>query len=208
MPPKSTSSTQLGSQMGPHQSRSLLKSDDGAISGLFHNGLDPRSPYITEFGVVCDRHRARERTKQIASAEHFPYPTPPVTSHLHYDEWYMTKARLQGLVSVQFCQDTTQVHYPCIGLLLHYGDGHVESLGQFRWDLVISDRIPTPIRVEISHDTIRHRFIPYIGAVETLPPFYSEGVDQWHEWKIIPGHGVIVWWTNPNMGDQIVLYNS
>lgn len=208
MPPKSASSTQLGFQMGPHQARSLLRSDDGAISELFHNGLDPLSPYITEFGVVCDPHRARERPEQIASAEQYPYPTPLVTSDLGCDEWYMTKARLEGLVSVQFCQDTTRVHYPCIGLLLHYGDGHVESLGQFRWDLIISDRIPTPIRVEISHDMVRGRFIPYIGAVEKLPPFYYLGGDQWHEWKIIPGHGVIVWWTNPKMGDQIVLYNS
>lgn len=158
--------------------------------------------------MVCDPHRERERPEQIASAEQYPYPIPLVTSDLHCDEWYMTKARLEGLVSVQFCQDTTRVHYPCIGLLLHYGDGHVEYLGQFRWDLIISDRIPTPIRVEISHNMVRDRFIPYIGAVETLPPYYPGRGDQWHEWKNIPLHGVIVWWTNPKMGDQIALYNS
>lgn len=70
-------------------------------SQWFHNGLDPKLPHITEFGVVCGPRRARGRTKQPASGEMYPYPTLPVTSYLKYDELYMTNARLKDLVSVQ-----------------------------------------------------------------------------------------------------------
>ncbi|KFZ17560.1 hypothetical protein V501_01649 [Pseudogymnoascus sp. VKM F-4519 (FW-2642)] len=59
IPYKETPSGQPTSRMRPHLSRSLLRSSDGAISGIFHNGFDPISPFITEFGVICDSRRAR-----------------------------------------------------------------------------------------------------------------------------------------------------
>ncbi|OBT56539.1 hypothetical protein VE04_03247 [Pseudogymnoascus sp. 24MN13] len=162
IPYKETPSSQPTSQMRPHQSRSLLRSGDGAISGIFHNGFDPISPFITEFGVICDSRRARKPSKQIPSSQVYLYPTPWANSLVWtyeyedaHDEWYLTKAPLEGLTEVQFCQDREQRKHPCIGLILHYGDGHTESLGQFRWDLTVSDIIITPIRIEICSDEDR-----------------------------------------------------
>ncbi|ELR04041.1 hypothetical protein VC83_09262 [Pseudogymnoascus destructans] len=200
------------SQMRPHQSRSLLRSSDGAISGIFHNGFDPISPYITEFGVICDSHRARKPTNQIPSSELYLYPTPPFPRELftygyHHDEWYLTKAPVEGLTGVQFCQDKEQRNHPRIGLILHYSDGHIESLGQFRWDLTVSDIIAAPIRIEICRDEDeRYYNHPYIGAVETIPPFNARGEER--KWQDIPNHGVLVWWNNPRIGEEIALYES
>lgn len=195
--------------MGHHQSRSLLKSSDGAILGLLHNGLDPVSPHITEFGVVCDSRRAREPMNQIPSSQPYLYPTPWIPRKLlsyQSDEWYLTKAPLEDLIGVQFCQDKGQRNHPCIGLILHYSDGHIESLGQFRWDLTVSEIIPTPIRIEICRDGNEYHYDPYIGAVEAMPPFDAGG--EGREWQEIPSNGVLVWWTNPRIGDEVALYNS
>ncbi|OBT79351.1 hypothetical protein VF21_01915 [Pseudogymnoascus sp. 05NY08] len=171
-------SGQPTSQMRPHQSRSLLRSSDSAISGIFHNGFDPISPFITEFGVICDSRRARKPTNQIPGTQVYLYPTPEANTLVWTyendnarDEWYLTKAPLEGLTGVQFCHDREQRKHPCIGLILHYSDGHTESLGQFRWDLTASDIIITPMRIEICRDEDRRFNDPYIKAVETIPPF-------------------------------------
>lgn len=213
IPFKETAFSQPTSQMRPHESRSLLRSSDGAISGIFHNGYDPISPFITEFGVICDPHRARKPTNQIPSSQVYLYPTPRARSLVWsfeydngHDEWYLTKAPLKGLTGVQFCQDREQRKHPCIGLILHYSDGHTESLGQFRWDLTVSDIISTPIRIEICSDEDRRFDNPYIGTVETIPPFDAWGEER--KWQNIPNHGVIVWWNNPRIGEEIALYKS
>jgi hypothetical protein len=178
---------------------SLVRDGDGVVSGLCHNGLDPESRYISEIGVTCDPRCSTESTGlEISSDPNQPPLTAPRSGSPGFS-WYMTKAPLQGLFEVQFCQDKDQSHHPCIGLLLYYEDGSVESLGQIRWDLEISDKILAPIRIQHSNKAGKN----YIANVQQA---ILSGCNMAEEdgWQEIPNHGIIVWWFG-RLGDMLVV---
>jgi hypothetical protein len=113
----------------------LVADEGGVVSGICHNGLDPGSPYISIFGATCDPRRLAENARIGDSRPFQARLNNPLGSRGHTWSWYMTKAPLRGLSEVQVCQDRDQLHRPCIGLLLYYEDGLVESLGQIRIDI-------------------------------------------------------------------------
>ena len=116
--------------------------------------------------------------------------------------WYMTRAPLHGLVKVQVCRDTEQHHRPCLGLLLYYHDGHMESIGQVRWDRDLSQELWTPIYVQTG----------VVDEYEYMKDFRSGGPSTESDaerdgWQKIPEHGTIVWWFTSRL-DRLIMYDD
>lgn len=115
---------------------------------------------------------------------------------------------------MRVCRDQEQLHHPCLGLLLYYQNGQVESLGQIRWDQDLSHEVLAPIRIQSADiidetDIIDGRRKNHIKNVQrdALPAdsgLLDEGVD---EWLVLPEYGTIVWWFG-HIGDRVVIYND
>ncbi|KAB8272804.1 hypothetical protein BDV30DRAFT_249204 [Aspergillus minisclerotigenes] len=67
-----------------HEYYPLVGDGDGPISGIFHNGLDPASNFISELGATCMVPPGRG--------------SPTCT-------WYLTKASLKDPIKAQVCRD-------------------------------------------------------------------------------------------------------
>lgn len=170
--------------------------------GIFHDGLDPESKYISEIGVTCNHEcRTRFLEPEPTLDRYSPPPIPPRGGPLA-TSWYMTKAPLEGLLKVRVCRDQEQLHHPCLGLLLYYKDRQVESLGQVRWDQDLSHEVFAPIHIENSSIDGKN----YIKNVQrdAACSGLNLGIGGWQE---LPQHGTIVWWFG-HLGDNIIIYND
>ncbi|KAL5344051.1 hypothetical protein BJX70DRAFT_393476 [Aspergillus crustosus] len=168
---------------------SLRKEGDGAITGFVHNGLDPERTFISTIGVICDSGRLIKDPEQQPPPTRYTAPRmDPVEGLVNL--WFMTHAALRGLRSVQVCRDEMQEHHPCLGLILHYADGHTEAVGQIRWDRDISDHIFQPISMEFS---VLEPQLPGISTkryVKNVAGCNAVGA----EWRRLPQQGSLVWW--------------
>ncbi|QQK45820.1 putative endo-xylogalacturonan hydrolase A domain protein [Penicillium digitatum] len=126
----------------------LIKDSDGPISGVFHDGFDPASNYVSEFGVTCSRSCRGGASDLLPIDIRLEPPAVPPGRGSIASTWYMTKASLNGLVKVQVCRNQYQSHHPISGLLLFFTDEHVESLRQAHWDYDLSQEILMPMYVE------------------------------------------------------------
>ncbi|KAE8153152.1 hypothetical protein BDV25DRAFT_127481 [Aspergillus avenaceus] len=189
----------LNTDVELYEYHALVDGPDGAISGIFHDGLDPDSNYITEFGVTCSDVYLETKMR-----------TPPMNTDIQpltlsskergIQSWYVTRASLHGLVMVRICTDRDQPHSPCLGMLLFYRDEHIESLGQVRWDKDLTQEVVHPTFLE--NATVDGK--PYIKGVYgdiDRNGFHSE-LGQVQE---LPRSGTIAWWFGQR-GDKIVIY--
>lgn len=200
---------------------SLVKHGDGVISGICHNGWDPASIYLSEIGVSFhssshrgsidqtpeereSRRPAGQNQGTILEPESRPrvdsYLPPPLLFRSSPLSHYMTKAPLQGLIDVQYCRDTKLPHRPCIGLLLYYDDGGIESLGQIRWDRKMSDRIFAPVCLLRGIEDGKH----YVKDVRAITGPSSKRIEEAEDWLGIPTHGSLIWWFG-HLGDHLTL---
>lgn len=189
-----------GETRGVVQFHPLVKKDDGAITGVCHDGLDPHAKCITENGVTCDPKRPVKRNTISASYEPYDVPTIPSGSGAPAFMWYLTKAPLSGLLRVRTCRDQEQAHCPCIGLLLYYEDGSTEALGQTRWDQEITPDIRGPIRIR---NIVDEQGSFHVTDVQTACPTHPED----DSWQVFPSHGTVVWWFG-QLGDKVSVYNE
>ncbi|KAE8143712.1 hypothetical protein BDV38DRAFT_231964 [Aspergillus pseudotamarii] len=178
----------------------LVRDGDGAISGICHNGLDPASQYISEFGVTCSG-QYRIKTPEPPLDTCFEPPMVPPGRGSPACTWYMTKAPLKGLIKAQVCRDKEQLHSPCIGLLLFYSDQHIESLGQVRWDYDLTQQVLKPTYVEKGVIDGRN-YIKDIWSDINHSKFNAE-TDIWQR---LPEDGIIVWWFS-KLDDRIITYS-
>ncbi|RAH50564.1 uncharacterized protein BO95DRAFT_404049 [Aspergillus brunneoviolaceus CBS 621.78] len=181
----------------------LVKESDGPINGVFHDGLDPARVHITAVGVTCS-DSFKEGGKALDPQPEGPRLEPPRDLDgrlgLSKQNWFMTKAPLQGLVKVQVCRDPEQPHHPVSGLLLVYDDEHIESLGQVRWEYGFSEEVLMPAYVETGAVDGR-------DCVKSIRSAQEPGVDSGTEgWRALPLTGTIVWWFYYG-GDQIAIYD-
>lgn len=132
-----------------------------------------------------------------------PPPTPPDDTPDIW--WYMTKAPLENLVSVQTCRDTTLEHKPYIGLLLTYTDGSRECLGQFRWDVEVSDYMELPLRMQIEglsfDEEDRYPLCSIEEGFDYISEVCGKGMkaqstefEEYEEWIETPDKGTMIWW--------------
>ncbi|KAK2764372.1 hypothetical protein FQN54_009066 [Arachnomyces sp. PD_36] len=178
----------------------LVRNGDGAVTGIFHDGLDLGSPYgsIMDFGVTCDpNHRT------VGHDAEPPFDRRDLPLNWHHGgssemTWYLTKAPLGGLVKVRVCRNRTLPHQPCIGLLLYYKYDRVESLGQIRWDLGVSEDVFVPLCFEKEKDTFGKKYIK--NFLQKLPSNLNE--PRSGDWQELPQEGSVVWWFG-RLGDVI-----
>lgn len=126
----------------------LVKDGDGTISGLFHDGLDSVSRYVSAFGVACNAQSQAGTLPLLPMDTHYEPPKVPPGKGSIACTWFMTKASLKNLVKVRVCRDQSQPHRPCLGLLLSSSDKHMESLGQVCWDLDLTQEVFDPVYIE------------------------------------------------------------
>ncbi|GAB1218023.1 hypothetical protein ATERTT37_007269 [Aspergillus terreus] len=87
-----------------------------------------------------------------------------------------------------------------MGLLLHYEDGSCESVGQFRWDQRISERIPAAIRLHVGRLgpwKKNQRFVLHVQSAVDV-----EARLPWGRWVDVPASGFLVWWSG-RIGDVV-----
>lgn len=178
----------------------LVKPEDGIITGICHDGFDPIGISISEFEVTFDPScpAVRNSLTPIGAPDENPFTLR--RGYLTFN-WYMTKAPLAGLRGVRVCRDHTRQERCCIGLLLYYEDGSIESLGQTRWDQTVMPELPTPIRIRQSMDMERRRSC--ITDVETALP--TNVTTQDDGWQDIPDFGTIIWWFS-RLDDKVCLH--
>ncbi|KAE8416209.1 hypothetical protein BDV36DRAFT_260861 [Aspergillus pseudocaelatus] len=185
-----------------YEYRPLVRDGDGAISGIFHDGLDPTTKYISDVGVTCNSQHGVGPLEPLPSDARLEPPAVPPGRGSIFSTWYMTKASLKGVVKVRVCRDKEQSHQPCLGLLLYYSDGHIESIGQVRWDQDISRETVKPIYIESSVVDGRD-YIKDIrcGIYDTDLKVERSACQK------LPECGIIAWWFG-QLGDKIITYDD
>ncbi|GKZ47151.1 hypothetical protein AbraIFM66951_010500 [Aspergillus brasiliensis] len=176
----------------------LVRNTDGPISGIFHDGFDPVKDCIQVCGATCDSPRDDKAPVLV------PWRTvirpPGVNPDDDRYPWFMTNATLRGLTKVQVCRDRTQPHHPCLGMLMFYADGHVESSGQIRWDYGLDEEICCPIMV-VFGVVDEKVFIKDIQSVKDKVESTVRSRDR----HILPAEGLFVWWFS-ELGDRLAIY--
>ncbi|PLB54407.1 hypothetical protein P170DRAFT_469873 [Aspergillus steynii IBT 23096] len=165
----------------------LVRDGDGAISGIFHDGLNPAVKYTSEFGVTCNgqRHVEPSEPPPMDTPISEPPAVPPGRGSIA-STWYMTQAPLKDLVKVRVCRDREQPHRPCLGFLLFYSDGHIESIGQVRWDYDLNQECSRPLYVE--NGVVSGR--DYIKDIRSdIDETEIHGEES--RWQRLPEHGII-----------------
>lgn len=195
-------SRSLGESINQHKFCNLVNDDDCAISGIFHDGLDPDSRYITEFGVTCSGLHLRNTLESPPMDIDIQPPTLSPDQEIRPRCWYVTRASLEGLIKVQVCKDRNRPHCPCPSLLLFYSDDHIESIGQIRWDRDLAQEVLRPTLIE--HGTFDGQNYIKDVRTETHGPELSTEPDQVQK---LPQCGTIVWWFGP-IGDQILIHSK
>ncbi|PLN77264.1 hypothetical protein BDW42DRAFT_6312 [Aspergillus taichungensis] len=185
-----------------YEYHSLVRDGDGAISGIFHDGLDPTTRYISEVGVTCDEQYDVGLSEPPSLDTRSEPPAVPPGRGSIASTWYMTQASLKDLVKVQVCKDKDQSHHPCLGILLFYSDEHIESIGQVRWDHDLHHETTRPMYIE--NGFIDGRV--YIKDIRSGIHDTELDVER-RAWQKVPEDGIIVWWFS-QLGDKIIIYDD
>ncbi|KAE8329191.1 hypothetical protein BDV39DRAFT_191412 [Aspergillus sergii] len=184
-----------------YEYRPLVKNGDGAISGIVHEGVDLKYTHgIVEIGVTCNPGCQVETPEQ--EPQFGRYECPPTRYTRPMPTWYLTKAPVEGLYKVRVCRDLEKTHRPCIGLLLYYEEGRVESLGQVHWDLDLTQDVLAPIYIG-KGSIDGNDYIKDVQRDAACTRLESE-VDIWQK---IPENGTIVWWFS-YLGDKVTMYTD
>lgn len=164
--------------------------------GIVHDGLEPNpGPYPALFiRLVCDSNRAAKDPEPDPPWPRYTTPEPGKAPDGPAAAWFITKAKLDGLHRVRVSRDSTKSHNPCIGMMLYYEDGHIESVGPVRWNLKMEQDIRTP--VAISTD-----FCDGAKYVKDIVPCSPRS----HALKALSDNGTIVWWFS-TYGDEVGIY--
>lgn len=112
--------------------------------------------------------------------------------------WFITEAKLDGVRRVRVSRDSKKSHNPCIGMLLYYEDGHVESVGRVHWNLEMGRDIHTPVAISTA-------FIAGAKYVKSIVPCSPRSPAP--ELMILPERGTIVWWFSYH-GDEVIIYDD
>jgi hypothetical protein len=165
---------------------------DGMVSGIFHNAVETKKDFISLCGVSCDPHTV----KREAVSPKLPSCTKPSLAGTRSLDWYMSKASLHDCCGLRFCieQHTGRQRY--IGLLIYYGHGSQEALGQFRWDLTVTEMV-LPNQAQYHNNVIQGKHRIRWSLSEAKSDCQNETC-----WKALPPSGIMFWWFGPH-GEQL-----
>ncbi|PYH31265.1 uncharacterized protein BO87DRAFT_418328 [Aspergillus neoniger CBS 115656] len=148
----------------------MFKAEDGPVTGIFHDGLDPRNSGILLCGVTCDSSRSCQTPVFVPLRDTLAFPDK------NPDD---------------VCRNRLKPYRPCLGMLMFYDDGHVECSGQIRWDYGLEEEICAPIIV-VRGVADGNNYIKDIqggkGNVESTGYPSSS--------QILPAKGILAWWFN------------
>lgn len=174
-----------------HDFLPLVGDEDGVITGIFHNGLDPQATNIYSLGVTCSNGRNVTKSPNQEVAVDFN------PRRLNWNEatrcLYMTKAPLEIFSKVRVWRNLDD--QSCIGLLLYYEDGLVECIGQIRWDRDLTEEVPAPIRIQ--NECVR--LTNYIRDVKED----GDCTGMPGNWQRLPRYGTIYWWSGGYEGNAV-----
>ncbi|KAL3256257.1 hypothetical protein ABHI18_007708 [Aspergillus niger] len=178
----------------------MLRDVDGPVSGIYHDGMDPGSSYVTVCGVTCHSPRNGQTPVLVPIRDISEFPGG--NRNKLFEHWFMTKATLRGLVKVQVCRDRMRSHHPCLGMLMFYDDGHVESSGQIRWDYGLGEDICSPIIVVIGVNDGREYIKDIRSAKDKVESTVHPGDQQ-----VLPAEGILGWWFC-EVEDRLAIYDD
>ncbi|PLN85038.1 hypothetical protein BDW42DRAFT_183268 [Aspergillus taichungensis] len=208
---------QLPSEVyGPYRYELLGGLHDGPVSGIFHDGLnlapnfdfDESTGYyynnganhIRDMGVTCDNESSVKTQKTLPADIHMDPPAFAPNEDRLAGTWYMTAASLCGITKAEICRDINQPHRPCLGLLLFYHDGHMEAIGQIRWDCDVSEKIDRPMYIVNAVVDGQNYIKDVLGRA-----YESEFTGSQSTWQRLPESGTIRWWFS-TCGDGIKIH--
>ncbi|GKZ61933.1 hypothetical protein AnigIFM49718_009000 [Aspergillus niger] len=178
----------------------MLWDVDGPVSGIYHDGMDPGSSYVTVCGVTCHSPRNGQTPVLVPIRDISEFPGG--NRNKLFEHWFMTKATLRGLVKVQVCRDRMRSHHPCLGMLIFYDDGHVESSGQIRWDYGLGEDICSPIIVVKGVNDGREYIKDIRSAKDKVESTVHPGDQQ-----VLPAEGILAWWFC-EVEDRLAIYDD
>jgi hypothetical protein len=165
---------------------------DGLVSGIFHNAVETKMDFLSHFGVSC----ASQPIQRGAVPPRPPSSiTPPPAIRGTYD-WYVSKASLHDCCGIQFCIDEQTERPRYIGMLLYYGQGCQEALGQLRWDLTVTKMV-LPSQTQYYNHFIEGKHYIRWKLSEMKDEYQSETC-----WKALPSSGILLWWFG-RQGEQL-----
>jgi hypothetical protein len=108
----------------------------------------------------------------------------------------MSKASLHDCCGLRFCLDEQTDRPRYIGLLIYYSHGSQEALGQFRWDLTVTEMV-LPTQAQYRNDVAegKHHISWRLSQVKSdcqSDPF----------WTAFPPSGTLFWWFGRH-GEQL-----
>lgn len=95
-----------------------------------------------------------------------------------------------GVVEAHPCINSTAVYRPVVGMLLHYADGHRESIGQVRLGWVVEPIVVTELEKLCLHGKRTEKSWGYVAYVTTEPPARLDGSN----WLEVGRAGILEWW--------------
>lgn len=190
-----------------------------AVFGLYgHENVDlwrvvtlPHSPCRAFFNQPSSSSRhaveliALESVAVVASQD--ATPSLPVSvspcPYTQYNEfWIHSSCSLRHLTLVHVCIDKSAPHRPVVGMLLHYVDGHRESVGQYRLDWSIEPiTVGETDRLYICGKRTKKSW-GYVATVAAGPPLNrAEGC-----WLDVAQTGLLEWWFSSR--HSVLCYNN
>jgi hypothetical protein len=107
-------------------------------------------------------------------------------------------------VQMTFCTDGSVAHKPISGILLQYGDGHRDCIGQFRWDKSLEKvQVDATAALHIGSRRTTGSFL-YVADVLTSPPS-DPNRDELY-WMEVSWDGILEWWSSGR--DSVLRFTS
>lgn len=107
-----------------------------------------------------------------------------------------------GVVEAYPCINNTDAYRPVVGMLLHYADGHRESIGQVRLDWVVEPIMVSELEKLYFRGKRTKKSWGYVAYVTTEPPA-SRGRTNWLD---VGRAGTLEWWFSPR--HSVLFYNN
>ena len=144
---------------------------------------EPTSHDDLRIGVTCQTSQSTIRGPVLQWESEYPLISPFRSPQV--DDWHFSKECLAEFDEFQACLSTAGTEEYCIGLLLH-GSSYSRTLGQWRWDKHVTDRISLPSDYVL--ETIVHEGRPQVMLIR---------VAECSPWDHMPLAGYLEWWTGP-----------
>jgi hypothetical protein len=150
---------------------------------LFYRSTDDFAPAISSIGVFAST--ACDRLDGLNISSNTTIRCPALGSSNR--DWFFSKARIEADAILQVCMAGST----CLGAILTYPDQTRESLGEFRFDKHVSEKMELQ---ECSFSNMEIEGKLYVVIRSSPKDHKIENSDDWNEF---PTRGTLVLWYGP-----------